>query len=81
MAGQSIILPPTPAVGTQYFIYAMADVTIIARNATNGTPNCGGTTAADVIRDSGADVNTKVLSTGSMATFIYGPDNKWLLVG
>ena len=78
---QFIILPPTPAFGTQYFIYAMNDVTVICRNATNGTTNAGGTTATDVIRDSGADVNTKAMGSGTMATFIYGPDNKWLLVG
>jgi len=79
--GQFIILPPTPAIGTQYFIYAMHDVTVICRNAANGTTDAGGTTATDVIRDSGADVNTKSMGSGTMATFIYGPDNKWLVVG
>ena len=78
---QSIYLPPVPAIGTQFFIYALADVTVYAQNSTTGYVDTGAITASDVIRDSGADVNNKVMSTGSMATFIYGPDNKWLLVG
>ena len=81
-SAQTIYLPPVPAFGTQFFIYALADVTVVAANTLAiGYIDTGGSTSNDVIRDSGSDVNTKTLSTGSMATFIYGPDNKWLLVG
>jgi hypothetical protein len=80
---QTLILPPTPAVGTQYFIYNLSSqtLTLMAANPTNGTINCGGTTANDVIRDSGSDVNTKAVAQHAMLTLVYGPDSKWLVIG
>lgn len=80
---QALLLPPTPAFGTQYFIYNLSaqNLTIFARNAANSSSNAGGTTASDVIRDSGSDVNSKVVAQHAMITLVYGPDNKWLVIG